>query len=164
MGHTTYNKEAGIQTWTVNGQVESLNPAKNAFVVGNKHCSTSAVVSADSKTAAALQPGQAVTVKLLSGNPVARSVMTGSSAGNTAVPFGKTSYNKEGGVQTRTLMGEVRSVNAVKGVFVVEDKHDGITALVSADAQTIASLQAGQKVIVKTAGGQFARSVIALGN
>gem|GEM_PF-6169206 len=165
MGHTSYNKEGGIATRSVMGQVISLNAGKNVFVVEDKHCITKAAVSTDSKTAASLQPGQIVTVKLRANNPVAQLVSTGSSARSTSVPFGKVSYNKEGGIQVRILAGEVQSVNAAKGVFVVGDKHDGITATISADAGTIASLQAGQKVVVKTqSGSQFAQAVTVLGN
>lgn len=76
------------------------------------------------------------------------------------VPVGRTSYTKEGGVSVRTIMGEVKSINTEKKLFVVEDKHDGVTATVLTDAQTISSLRPGNIVTVKlTSGSPVAKSV-----
>ena len=87
-----------------------------------------------------------------------------SGAGRThtnVVPVGMTSYSKEGGVQIRTIMGEVRSINTEKGLFIVDDKHDGVTATVLTDANTIASLHPGDVVTVKLrSGSPMAHSVI----
>lgn len=78
---------------------------------------------------------------------------------------GRAYLTKEGGVPTQVIMGEVKSVLTEKGVFVIEDKHDGITATISTDSQTIASLQRGQMVTVKLrSGSPVAQSVVIAGS
>lgn len=74
---------------------------------------------------------------------------------------GRSYSTKEGGIWTQIIKGEVNSVNAEKGVFVIEDKYDGIVATVSTDPKTITSLQTGQMVTVKLrSGSPVAQSVV----
>lgn len=70
--------------------------------------------------------------------------------------------NREGGALTQTIVGVVKSVNAEKHAFVIEDIRDGITATVLTDSKTIASLQPAQMVTVKLrSGSPIAQSVMA---
>ncbi len=151
------------QNRTIMGEVISVNAEKGVFVVEDKRDGITATVLTDSQTIVSLHPGQMVTVKLRSGSSIAESVMVGSSAKNNAVPVGMVSYNKEGGIQTQTIVGVVTSVNAEKGVFVVEDKRDGITATVLTDSQTIVSLHPGQTVRVKLQSGSPVAVSVAAG-
>lgn len=90
-----------------------------------------------------------------------------SGAGRThtnVVSTGMVSYAKEGGVQTTTIMGEVKSINSEKGLFVLENKHDGITTTVSTDAQTITSLHPGDMATVKLHSGSPVAYSVATGS
>ncbi len=147
-GSAYSNKAGGVGTQTITGEVGSVNPGKNAFIVEDKYDRITATVLTDSQTIASLRSGQMVTVKLVSGSPVARLVRVRSSV-NTEVPIGMVSYNKEGGVATQTNMGVVKSVNPKNNVFVLENKHCPLTTLASTDSETIASLHPGQTVSVK---------------
>ena len=157
------SKEAGIQTQTIKGEVNSVNAAKSAFVLEDKRDGITAMVLTDPKTIASLQPGQTVTVKLRSGSPVAQSVVIAGSEkqrSNNVAPSGRTYYSKEGSVQTKTIVGVVESVNPGKNVFVIKGEGAGTTVLT--DSETIASLQQGQMASVKLQlGNPVAVSVVA---
>jgi len=74
---TYYNKEGGKHIETIIGDVVSVNPGKNVFVVKDEDTGASTTVLTDSQTIASLHPGQTVTVKLDMTSPIAESVAAG---------------------------------------------------------------------------------------
>ncbi len=74
---TYYGRQNGIQTQTIMGVVESVNPGKNVFVVHDRDEGKSTTVLTDAKTIASLSKGQTVRVTLNAGSPVAQSVAAG---------------------------------------------------------------------------------------
>jgi len=78
VGMVSYKKEGGFLTQTNMGVVKSINLNNNVFVIENKHCPLTTVVSADSDTIASLRLGQTVSAKINLGNPRAISVGIGS--------------------------------------------------------------------------------------
>ena len=152
------NKEGGVPTQTILGEVKSVNADKGVFVVEDRHDGITATVSTDSQTLASLHPEQMVTVKLRSGSPFAQSVMTESSGKNSIAAAGMTYYGKEGGIAIKTIVGMIESVNPGKNVFVI--KGEGAPTTVLTDSETIAPLRQGQTASVKLhSGSPFAVSV-----
>jgi hypothetical protein len=163
VGSTSYSKEGGVRVQTITGEVKSINTEKKLFVVENRHDGITAIVLTDSQTIASLRPGQMVTVKLRSGSPIAQSVVIAGSEkrrSNNVMPSGRTYYSKEGGIQTKTIVGMVESVNTTKNTFVI--KGEGAPTTVLTDSQAIASLHEGQTASVKLqSGSPFAISIAA---
>jgi hypothetical protein len=74
MGMVSYNREKGGFSQTNMGVVKSINSKNNVFVIENKHCPLTTVVSTDSETMVSLHIGQVVSAKLNPGSNRAISV------------------------------------------------------------------------------------------
>ena len=77
----------------------------------------------------------------------------------TSPAFAET-YNKSGGTSYRTIKGEVISVNAQKGNFVVKDEDAGANVAIAAFAGTLGSLKTGDQVSVITLKGSNVASQV----
>ena len=74
MGMVTYRKELSGTSQTNMGIVKAINSNNNVFVIENKHCPMTTIVSTDSDTISSLHLGQVVSVKLNLGSNRAVSV------------------------------------------------------------------------------------------
>jgi hypothetical protein len=77
VGMVSYNKEISGLTQTNMGLVKSINTKNNVFVIENKHCPATTIVSTDNDTINSLRLGQIASAKLHMGSNRAISVSAG---------------------------------------------------------------------------------------